>query len=303
MWLFVALLGNTMLAVVGIIDKYIFTKSVAKPVVFVFYSTIFVLPFFLLLPFGVKIPAVQIDYLIFAISGFCFALGLWTMYIGFQKSEISHIGPLIGAAAPFFILFLSRIFLGENLSSRALWGAIVLIIGSLVISFDQSQQRHGWRRWLACGVLAVFLFAVSHVAAKYVYDVYGFYNGFIFTKLPIGIFGAFLLFTPSVQAVFNKSEKTTAEKSSGRKQLGLIVIDMTLGVAGSILMQYAMALGSVSLVNALAGVQYAMLIVLVALISKFFPKIIKETFTKKEIIQKSIAVAIISAGLFLLLAN
>lgn len=303
MWLFVALLGNAMLATVGIIDKFILTKSISKPIVFVFYSTIFVLPFFLLLPFGVKIPTTQMDYIIFAISGFCFALGLWTMYIGFQKSEISHLGPLIGAAAPLFILFLSRIFLGENLSNRALLGAIVLIIGSLVISFDQNNKHRGWHAGMIWGLLAGFLFAISHVAAKYAYGIYGFYNGFIFTKLPIGVFGAALLLTPSVRATFRKQVKTSAEKTKSRKQIFLVVVDMSLGVAGSIAMQYAMALGSVTLVNALAGVQYALLIVLVALISKFFPKVLKETFTKKEIIQKTVAVSIISIGLFLLLAN
>lgn len=303
MWLFVALLGNTMLAAVGVIDKFILTKAVSKPIVFVFYTTIFVLPFFLLLPFGVKIPTTQIDYLIFALSGFCFAFGLWTMYIGFQKSEISHLGPLIGAAAPFFILFLSRIFLGEKLTSYTLSGAIVLIIGSLVISFNQNTQQHGWHRGMIWGVLAGFLFAVSHVAAKYAYDLYGFYNGFIFTKLPIGIFGAALLFSPSVRAVFSKKESTTTEKAISHKRFALIVADIGLGVAGSVLIQYAIALGSVSLVNALAGVQYAMLIVLVALISKFSPKILKETFTRNDIIQKVIAVSIISAGLFLLLVK
>ena len=303
MWLFVALLGNAMLAIVGIMDKFILTKSVSKPVVFVFYSTIFVLPFFLLLPFGVKIPTNQIDYLIFAISGFCFASGLWSMYIGFQKSEISHIGPLIGAAAPLFILFLSRVFLGETLTVRALVAAGILIIGSLVISFDQNVQQRGWRRGLEWGGLAGFLFAVSHVSAKYAYDLYGFYNGFIFTKLPVGVFGAALLFSPSVRALFAKKEKVATDKIRGNRVFVLVVIDMFLGVTGTILLQYAMSLGSVSLVNALAGVQYAMLIVLVAVISKFFPQVLQETFTRKEIIQKVIAIFIISIGLFLLLVK
>ncbi len=292
-----------MLAIVGIMDKFILTKSVSKPVVFVFYSTIFVLPFFLLLPFGVKIPTNQIDYLIFAISGFCFASGLWSMYIGFQKSEISHIGPLIGAAAPLFILFLSRVFLGETLTVRALVAAGILIIGSLVISFDQNVQQRGWRRGLEWGVLAGFLFAVSHVSAKYAYDLYGFYNGFIFTKLPVGVFGAALLFSPSVRALFAKKEKVATDKIRGNRVFVLVVIDMFLGVTGTILLQYAMSLGSVSLVNALAGVQYAMLIVLVAVISKFFPQVLQETFTRKEIIQKVIAIFIISIGLFLLLVK
>ncbi len=290
-----------MLAVVGIIDKFILTKSVSKPIIFVFYSTIFVLPFFLLLPFGVKTPTVWTDYFIFIVSGFCFAIGLWTLYIGFQKSEISRIGPLIGAAVPLFILFLSRIFLGERLGTYGLLAAIVLIIGSIVISFDQSKQKNGWKNAVSWGGLAGFFFAVSHVISKYAYGVYGFYSGFVLTKLSIGIFGVVLLFSPTVRALFSKKESTAAEKAASKKRFALVVGDIVLGVIGATLIQYATALGSVSLVNALSGVQYAMLLVLVAVISKFFPKILKETFTRKQIIQKVSAVVIISLGLVLLL--
>lgn len=306
MWLFVALLGNALLAVVAVIDKFILTKSVAKPIIFVFYSTIFVLPFFLLLPFGVKMPSVWTDYLIFAVSGFCFAFALWTLYIAIQKSEISHVGPLVGAAVPLFILFLSRFFLGEQLGVYALIAAAVLIIGSLVISFDLNVTgtgRTGWHLGMSWGVLSGFLFAISHVISKYAYDAYGFYSGFVLTKVSIGIFGAVLLFSPTVRALFSHKESTPADKIAGKKRLTLVAVDIFLGVIAATLLQYATALGSVSLVNALAGVQYALLIVFVAIISRFFPTIIKETFTKKEIIQKSAAVIIIGIGLFLLLIN
>ena len=301
MWLFIALLGNAMLAVVAIIDKFILSKSVSKPIVFVFYSTIFVLPVFLLLPFGISMPSVWTEYVLFCVSGFCFAFGLWTLYIAIQESEISHVGPLIGAVMPFFILFLSRIFLGEQLGAYAILAAVVLIIGSLVISVDLKEKDRGWHSAMSWGILAGFLFAVSHVISKHAYDAYGFYSGFVLTKLPIGIFGGILLLSPSVRALFHKKEKTLVDKARSKKLFFLVVGDITLGVIGSTLIQYATALGSVTLVNALAGAQYAMLIVFVAFISKFFPRILKETFTKKEIIQKITAVGIISGGLALLL--
>ncbi|TSC83884.1 MAG: Uncharacterized protein G01um101413_687 [Parcubacteria group bacterium Gr01-1014_13] len=301
MWLFIALLGNAMLAVVAIIDKFILTKSVSKPIIFVFYSTIFVLPTFLLLPFGINMPNVWTDYVIFCLSGLCFAFGLWTLYIAIQESEVSHIGPLIGAVIPFFILFLSRIFLGERLGTYGLLAAGILIIGSLIISIDLSEKKRGWHSAMSWGILAGFLFAVSHVISKYAYDAYGFYSGFVLTKLPIGIFGGFLLMSSSVRALFSKKEKTVADKARGKKLFFLVVGDITLGVMGATLIQYATSIGSVTLVNALAGAQYAMLIILVALISKFFPKVLHETFTRKEIIQKTAAVAIISLGLVLLL--
>ena len=299
MWLILALLGNAVLAVVGITDKLILTKSVPKPIVFVFYSTLFVLPLFLFLPFGVIFPTALADHLIFAVSGICFVLGLWAMYIGFQESEISHVGPLVGAATPFFVFFLGNIFLGEKFTSIKLLAIFVLILGSLIVSFEKSKWHNGWHRGMAWGVLAGLLFAVSHVISKYAYDAYGFYNGFIWTKLWIGAFAIFLMPFPSVRALFHKKENTPAPSRTGAA--GLVVANKLLGILGVIMVQYAISLGSVSLVNALSGVQYAILIILVALISKFYPQILKETYTRKEIFQEVLAVATISLGLVLLL--
>lgn len=302
MWAVVALLGNTILAVVGITDKFILTKTVSKPVVFVFYSTIFILGLFLLLPFGfVQFPLGWVEYLPSFISGACFFFGLWAMYTSIEKSEVSRVGPLVGAAVPFFILFLSRIFLAEKLTLYALLGAACLIFGSLLISFEKKGDVAVWHNGLGWAVISGFLFAVSHVAAKYVYDGYGFYSGFILTKLPIGVFGATLLLHPEVRAIFSHKQKLDSEKPQKKNQPLLICAGIILGVIGTTLIQFAMSLGSVSLVNALAGVQYAMLIVFVAIVSKFFPNIIKETFTKEQIIYKLIAVSVIGLGLFLLL--
>ena len=110
-----------------------------------------------------------------------------------------------------------------------------------------------------------------------------------------------LLFFPSIRALFHKKPKTDASQARSKKRFILVAGDIALGVTGATLVQYAVALGSVSMVNALAGAQYAILIFLVALISKFFPNILKETFTSKEIVQKIVAVVIISIGLILLL--
>jgi drug/metabolite transporter (DMT)-like permease len=300
MWLFIALLGNVALAVVGVMNKLILTKFVSKPIILAFYSTIFVLPLFLLLPFGVKIPGVLTDYLVFAVSGLGFAFGVWTMYVAFQESEVSHVGPLVGVAVTLFILFLSRIFLAEKLSAYNLLAVVVLIVGSLIISFEKSAQHNGWHRGMEWGVLAGFLFAVSHVAAKYIYGVYDFYSGFIWTRLPIGIFGAVLLLFPSVRALFHQRCPESAPHGGG-KRLALIAGTIILGLVGVILTQYAAALGSVSLVNALAGAQYALIIIFVAALSKFWPRILTETYGRKEIIQEAAAVAMIGLGLVLLI--
>jgi hypothetical protein len=57
-------------------------------------------------------------------------------------------------------------------------------------------------------------------------------------------------------------------------------------------------LGSVAVVSALQGVQYAVLLTLGIVITLFFPKILKEDVSKKIIIQKIAAIICIAVGLY-----
>jgi hypothetical protein len=63
-----------------------------------------------------------------------------------------------------------------------------------------------------------------------------------------------------------------------------------------ILIQLAAALGSVTIVFALAGLQFVFLFILIILLTKFTPKLFKEYFTRTEVIIQSIAILLVVAG-------
>jgi drug/metabolite transporter (DMT)-like permease len=302
MWLFIAIVGYIILGIVGILDKFILSKSVPRPAVFVFYSSIFVLPILLLVPFGLQWIVGARDWLIAAVAGVTFALALWTMYKGFLVSEVSHVGPLVGAATPFFVLLLNPFWQKEILSNIDLIAIVVLIIGSLVISFEQSKQHHGWHLGMAWGVLAGLFFALSNLASKYIYDGYGFYSGLVWTRGMLGVCGILLLAAPTVRAVvFKKKKKIKIPMRSGVSRLFLVGTDKILGVVGVVMIQFAIATGSVTIVNALNGLQYAALVVMVALLSKFSPRLFHEDYAPAEIWQEIFAIVLIAVGLGLLI--
>jgi len=300
MWLPVALCAYVVLAVVSVLDKYILSNTRTKPVLFVFYSAIFVLPIGLLIPFGVSFPATPMDWIIEAVAGISFALGLWVMYIGILESEISHIGPLIGAAIPFFVLILSGIFLGEELPFQKLLAVFILIAGSLLVSFEKSKKHNGWHMGMLWGILAGLIFAVSHVASKYAYTAYGFYGGFVWTRLWIGVIGVLLLFSPAVRKSIFPGKADKKSVAGPKKNIYFVAANKILGVVGVVGVQYAIAIGSVTVVNALAGVQYVFLMIIVALMSKYTPRIFKEDYTRREIAMEIISILLIGIGLALL---
>jgi drug/metabolite transporter (DMT)-like permease len=309
MWLILGLLGSLAFAIVGVMDKFIISKSVARPVVYTFYSTIIALIAFIAIPFGAGFPTGIIEFCIYLASGLLFGFGLWAMYVSFAKSEVSHVGPLIGAATAFFTVIFGMIFLGEYLHGLKILAVILLIAGAVLISFEKSRRHQGIHMGMLWAVISGLLLAGSHIFAKYAYDSYGFFKGFVWTRGTMGFLGLFLLICGCYPAVSRAIHKIFGKNNNGKngnnhKQpiglknpLWLILSDKMLGIVGVILIQYAMAVGTASGVQALGGVQYALLIIIVALLSGFWPKIYRETYTYEEMAQEIAAVIIISVGL------
>jgi drug/metabolite transporter (DMT)-like permease len=245
MWLFFTISACLVLAIVNILDKFIVTKTI-KPVLFVFYSTILALPIFLAVPFGVQFLQTPIDWLITIISGLTFGVALWFMYSGFQHSEISHSGPLGGAAIALFVFILGQVFLNEPITPSQSVGIFLLIFGSLLISFEKSKKYQGWHIGLLYAVIGGLFFAVSNISAKYIYNHYDFYSGFVWTRGSTGLIGLITLAMPAVyKNLFGKKNQTIA--AVNKQNISLVAVNKTLGIIGVLLLQYATAVGSVSM--------------------------------------------------------
>ena len=76
----------------------------------------------------------------------------------------------------------------------------------------------------------------------------------------------------------------------------LVFTNKFLSIIANLLSQYAIAIGSVTLVNALGGIQYGFLFLMILLSTKFWPKVIKEFFTKKELVLQSIGIVLLIGG-------
>lgn len=84
------------------------------------------------------------------------------------------------------------------------------------------------------------------------------------------------------------------------KTVGLFFSNKALAGIAFILLNYAIFLGSVTLVNALQGIQYVFLLIIAIIISFKFPHILREQISRQIIVQKSIAILLISFALGIL---
>jgi hypothetical protein len=69
---------------------------------------------------------------------------------------------------------------------------------------------------------------------------------------------------------------------------------------GVIILNLALKLGPASLVNALRGLQYVGIFIIALLLSRIYPKLLKEEMTAQSMRQKLAGIAIIGTGLALL---
>jgi len=301
-----AAIGYAILSVVSILDKFLISSAKVKPALYAFYSSVFLLPTILLLFFTGTNLSGFFDWFLAAACGFTFIAALWCFFVGLDRSEVSHIGPLVGAIVPMFTVIFSTIFLNEVLSEKQFIAGGFLVLGSCVILFEKSKHNRGPHHGAIFGILAGLLFAASYVINKYLYDVYGFATGFIWSRFFTGLFSLPLLFHPDVyyRLVHPSLSYKVKQKFSGwfssKNNFALIFWDKFLSIVGIVLIQYATAIGSVSLVNALNGLQYAILVLLVMGLSFFWPKIFKEHYTPIIVFEEFLSTVLILTGLYLL---
>ena len=294
------MLGYTLLAVVFVLDKRILTNEKQPPIVYTFYSSIFLLLVGLAW-FFVPLSSDPKFWLVSVVSGLTFTLGLWAMFVAVSKSEASHIDPFIGAVITTATFFSARFFLNETLSLRQTAGIFLLIVASVFLAREKTQTNQMHWRWYGLGIIAGILFAISNVSGKYLYDTFSFLPGLIGSKFTAGWFALLLLFFPTVRNIFFHPKKAKTIIAKHKQPVGLVLVDKILGVIAILLLQWATAVGSVTAVNALAGLQYALMFVIILILSKYGSKFLQEYMTKQEIVLQSFALLLVFVGLVLVI--
>lgn len=293
MYIWIAIFAYLLFAINGIVDKFLLTKAVRHPIAYAFYIGITGPLTLILAPFGLQLVS-PADFIVALVGGSCFVLALYFLYVATQATSISRLLPIEGGLVPVFTLFLAFGVLGETLTQNQLMAFVFLVVGAVLISFKHDAK--GWHpKALGNALVAAFLFALSFTLTKYIFDQTNFVSGLIWTR--IGFFLTslcFLLPRRSRRYIFNAPKQTT------RGNEFLYYGARISGGVGGFLQNYAIAIGSVIIVNALQGVQYAFLLLLTLVLSKYYPRILREQYGSGILVQKIVAMVLITSGLVIL---
>lgn len=300
-WLAAVLIGHLFNAVAFVVDKVLLTKSFQNPFVYAFFIGALSGLAVVLIPFGVEWPGWALFGLDLA-GGALFIASLLAFFYALQGGEASRIVPFIGGGIPVFTLVFELLFLDHELTAAQLIAFGVLVIGTVLIAIEignpdanaEKKENQGWKAWVY-GLVAALLFAVSFGLTKMAYDTQPFISAFTLQRFGSVAFALIFLVSASKRQAIKEALPLLKEKT-GMVFLG----SQAMGAGGFVFINYAISLASVSIVNALQGVQYAFLLVLAVVGTLKYPKLLKESMTTKSLVIKSIAVVVIGIGLYLI---
>lgn len=303
-WILIVIVAHFLNAIVSIVDKHIVTSGkVSKPIVYAFYigilSTLSIFIFsFNFLPFQIKglphidnvyFPDVKL-FVLSILSSYLFLIALVFLYSAFKKADASDVVPVVGSSNAVFTFLISFIFIGEVLTRNFLIGFIFLVLGTVILS----QFRFSYKV-LGCSLLSGIFYAGYYSLMKVMFNDYSFDQVFFWTRIGVLISSLSLLLIPYYKKIIFQGTK----QSKVRYGIWIIANNILGGIAGIALLK-ATELGSVTIVQALNGLQFAFLIIISVIFGKITPVSFGENNNLSDIVQKILSVSLIIIGFYLL---
>lgn len=303
LWLLLALIAHFGNALVFVVDKSLLSRggNVADPLHYAFYSAVLAGAAVIILPWAYA-PLTSFVFTWSVITGALHIIALWFFFIALKQGEPSRIVPITGSAVPIFTLVMAITWLGEKLTIQQLIGIGLLIIGGVLLSISLGQVKKIPPSILGVSLLAGLFFAAYFAGVKYMYDnTQPFLAAFVYGRV-IEAAVALVVLGPIVfwrQQPARRSRVKSKKKSAA---IPLVFMGNKVLAAGAFLLQnYALSLGSVTVVNALQGTQYVFVLILAALISSRLPSLFKEEVHRVALLQKLAGIIVVSLGMFFLI--
>lgn len=308
-WILVALIAYLILAFANLLDKFLVDQVIKSPRAYAFIVCVSGLLVFSIAPWFLSWPGWPLFFGDLLMGGI-FALAIWFLFEALYRGEASRILVFVGGLTPVFSILFSLLFFKEHFTGLQFLGFACLLIGILIVAFLPVQRSYVSRvlnklqltqeikiGGLSFAILSALAYALYFMGTKFLYNTQSFFNVFLWNRLGAAILVLFFLLSKvDRQIIVSQFSKSTA-----RRHQVLVFFNQLLGSLGFILQNYAVFLGSVALVNALQGAQYAFLLIIGTILALLSPKLLKETFSWPIFLQKLSAVLVIGLGLYFII--
>ena len=201
---------------------------------------------------------------------------------------------------PVFLLLISPLLLHEEaIRPLQLVGGIITTLAAISVTYEPSKKKFNKKKLVTLGLMTCTSlgYALWFVIERYVNQNHDFNQTTFWSNVTLFLIGILIIvFVKSYRKSFCKMLK-----SNGVKVISINLINELFNSFGGIFSTLAGTMASVAVVSFISqGVQPFAVMILGILIAKLLPKMHKEKITKREIIKRTITIAICAAGLALI---
>ncbi len=296
-WILIALLSPLLYAITNHVDKYLLSnyfqdRGVGSLIIFSGLFSVFALPIIYLVDrTSLQVSGDAAFWL--TMSGTLTVLSILCYLYALKIDEASVVVPFY-QTIPVFSYFLGFLLLGEVLGGGQIVGSLFILAGAFFLSFDlESGSWRFRRRVVFLMLLASFLYAVNGAVFKFFALELGFWPSLFWDsvgKVAVGLFFFFFIaaYRHDFLRVFRRHRGTV---------LTLNAMSEILTILADSIAGYAFLLAPLALVSVvLAGFQPVFVLVLGVALTLFFPRLGRETLTRRSLIQRFGALALIIIG-------
>lgn len=228
-------------------------------------------------------------------SGILYNAGIYFYLKALEKKDTSYVVPF-WQLIPVFTYLLGIVLLGEFIEEKRLFGGVVVIFGVLVLSMSSSTTRKMSLdiRTIAVMVVSSFCMALGYVLFK---DgdsaTTSFWSSTFWNQIGMTLFAVLFAFVPAFWREF-----TGVIKANSTAVLGLNTGEQVAEIIGVLASNYAILLAPAALVILVEYTAQPLFVFLFGILfTILFPRFVQENISKRILLQKIIAIAIMTAGL------
>ncbi len=300
-WLIIAIISTVFFSAASILDKLLLggyaEDSRAYMVLQILASQLF------------TIPVIIIQGPDFVYPESCYALIAGAMQIvpaifylrAMQVEEVTRVNAL-EYVYPVFVFIGSIFLLGETLGLRNCAGGLLLLAGSILISYNRNgPQGSGGLAALSPAIkpfMSYWVFTAIHfLSLKYLLGSFDEWT--LYTWMSLGSLIAIL----PLMGIASTRQAVKGFFKKGKFAMGALISEEALQFLGLIFSIFAYSMGSVALVSSVGALQPILTLLLILGMGIFAPKLARqmnECTDRDALIQKSMSFIVVLAGIYFL---
>ncbi len=243
-----------------------------------------------LVPFGYNSLPITLMALAF-FAGVIHLVGVFFYYAALKRGEASETLAVMGGFSPVATALISYALLTKQMTGYELVGFALMTGGGFFMFFS---EKLAWKQLMPPVLLSAGLLGLVNVLEKVVYNQTNFVSGYVW--FTIGTFAGSLGIL--IRPLWRRQIFEESGKDDPKNRFWYFVNRFLSGL-GSFLIFYSISLAHPSIVDAISGVRYVIIFLLALALTKFRPDLLRENFKLHQLITKTVATALVVAGLVL----